>query len=109
MKSIGDKSLLESTKDYLPAQPRQVFNEHVEDCKFYTVGEKTTICMLTCRNGYEIIGQSQCINPDEYTAEIGARYALQDAVEELVSIWAYEQHWTNDNIDPDYAKSLEEE
>lgn len=46
-----------------------------------------TICVLTLKNGYTLVGKSACASPENYDSEIGARIARDDARKQ---IWALE-------------------
>ena len=46
-----------------------------------------TICVLTLKNGFTIVGKSACASPENYDAEIGAKIAREDARRQ---IWALE-------------------
>lgn len=46
-----------------------------------------TICVLTLKNGYTIVGKSACASPENYDGEIGANIARDDARRQ---IWALE-------------------
>lgn len=45
----------------------------------YKLGEKTTVVLLQLKNGFEVIGQSGCIDPANYVHEIGVKYATERA------------------------------
>lgn len=47
----------------------------------------TTICAMTLKNGYTVIGKSACVNPDAFDADIGRKIAYDDARSQ---IWALE-------------------
>jgi hypothetical protein len=49
--------------------------------------ECLTICVMTLKNGYTLIGKSACASPENYDAEIGAKIAIDDARKQ---IWALE-------------------
>lgn len=53
------------------------------------VGEKTTVVCLKMGNGYEVIGTSSCVNPDEYDFEVGSFYATKDALRKIKEIVGY--------------------
>lgn len=40
---------------------------------------RTTICILTLDNDYTVRGESSCVSKENFNAEIGQEYALQDA------------------------------
>jgi hypothetical protein len=46
-----------------------------------------TICVLTLKNGYTIVGKSACASPENYDAELGGKIAREDARKQ---IWALE-------------------
>lgn len=60
-----------------------LFNEHVAKVNYVYVGKKTTVCLLTLLNGFEIVGTSACVDPASFVKEIGNHYALVDALEKL--------------------------
>jgi hypothetical protein len=48
-----------------------------------------TICVLTLRNGFIIVGKSACASPENYDAELGGKIAREDARKQ---IWALESY-----------------
>lgn len=46
-----------------------------------------TICVLTLKNGFTIVGKSACASPENYDAELGHKIARDDARKQ---IWALE-------------------
>ncbi len=56
------------------------------------VGQKTTVVCLQMNNGFEVVGQSACVNPDEYDYELGVYYATKDALKRIADIVAYLEH-----------------
>lgn len=56
------------------------------------VGEKTTVVCLQMHNGYEVIGSSSCVNPDDYDFKIGTFYATKDALRKIKEIVGYMNH-----------------
>nr|DAE92645.1 MAG TPA: hypothetical protein [Caudovirales sp. gcode 4] len=69
--------------------------ELIEKYQFLKVGKKTTICLLTLRNGFEILTSSSCVNPDDYDREIGERISYRKAIEKLSDIQWYFLHPQN--------------
>jgi Phage protein (N4 Gp49/phage Sf6 gene 66) family len=49
--------------------------------------ECLTICVLTLKNGYTIVGKSACASPENYDADLGYKIAREDARKQ---IWALE-------------------
>ena len=50
-------------------------------------GTQLTVCCLTLRNGFTVTGESACVHPENFDAEIGRRIARANAVQK---IWALE-------------------
>jgi hypothetical protein len=74
-------------KDYLTEQ--DILDQIVAKHFFVFPGTTTTVCCLTLRNGYTTIGTSACVDPDNFNAEIGERYALEDAAEKVWDLEGY--------------------
>lgn len=55
--------------------------------EYATIGKKTTICCLTLANGFEIIGVSACVDPNNFDIEKGKYWARKDAIKQL---WQFE-------------------
>lgn len=70
--------------------------EHIESLiikeDVQQVGTKTTVCVLTLKNGFEVIGTASCIDPDDYDIDIGKKYAREDAIDQLFELEAYKAH-----------------
>lgn len=45
--------------------------------------ERLTICVLVLKNGITVTGQSACVSPENFDAEIGRKIARKNAVEQL--------------------------
>jgi hypothetical protein len=50
-------------------------------------GTTVTVCCLTLRNGYTVIGESACASPENFDAELGRKIAYDNARNK---IWALE-------------------
>lgn len=57
--------------------------------KFTKIGEKTTHCMITVPSGFEITGESSCIDPTEYTQVLGEKFSKERAVQTLYMLEGY--------------------
>jgi hypothetical protein len=52
-------------------------------------GTTTTLCILTLKNGYTVIGKSACIDKAAFNAEIGRDIAYGDAFEKIWELEGY--------------------
>lgn len=62
----------------------------IDKKEFIRLGNKTTICFITTKNGHEIVGQSAPIDPSGFNPELGEKYAFQDGLNKLMPLLAYE-------------------
>lgn len=75
------------TKEQLDAEIKQV--------DYATFGATGTHCAITLHNGYVVTGESECIDPVQFNAEIGKKIAYEQAFEKLWMILGYgeKQRW----------------
>lgn len=55
----------------------------------WKIGLKTTIILLTLKNGFEVIGKSGCVDPANYNHEIGVKIARERAIDQLWFLEGY--------------------
>lgn len=55
--------------------------------EFAVFGGVLTVCVLTLRNGYMVVGESACASPANFNAELGQKIARDNARNK---IWALE-------------------
>lgn len=48
-----------------------------------------TICVLTTTNGYALVGKSAPADPDNFDADLGRKFAKEDAVRQMWPLEAY--------------------
>jgi hypothetical protein len=48
-----------------------------------------TFCVLVLRNGYTVTGESACVSPENFDAELGRKIARQKAVDEMWPLMGY--------------------
>jgi hypothetical protein len=63
----------------------KIVNEH-----YYIVpGTTLTVCALTLKNGYVVIGQNAYVDPKEFNEEVGKRFAYTQAMEQVWQLEGY--------------------
>lgn len=55
-------------------------NEAIASEEYMTIGKKTTVCLITLKNGFEVVGTSACVDPTNYDIEVGKPYAKEKAM-----------------------------
>lgn len=48
-----------------------------------------TFCVLVLRNGFTVTGESACVSPDNFDAELGRNIARQSAKQKIWSLMGY--------------------
>lgn len=51
--------------------------------------DQLTICVLTLKNGFTVIGESACASPENFDAEIGQRIARENAKQKVWLLEGY--------------------
>ena len=49
-----------------------------------------TFCVLVLRNGFTVTGESACVSPENFDAEIGRKIARENAVAKVWPLMGYE-------------------
>jgi len=62
------------------------------------VGTKTTNTTLTTITGFEVHGQSACVNPDNFNMQIGEQYASEKAKDQLWFALGFVLQWAKNGI-----------
>lgn len=52
-------------------------------------GETCTVCALTLKSGYTVIGKSGCIDSKQFDENIGRKIAFDNAINELWALHGY--------------------
>lgn len=53
-------------------------------------GDAVTVCALTMKNGYTVVGHSGVANPEEFDEEIGKEVARHRAIQQIWPLLGYE-------------------
>jgi len=62
----------------------------IESETYMKVGLKTTVCLITLKNGFEVIGTSACVDPAAYSEDIGKRLSREKAKDTIWLVAGYE-------------------
>ena len=87
---IDDKKMDELLAASPAARVTQEYMEsRIASKEFIRVGKKGTVCSITMDNGYEVYGESACVNPENYNQEIGERIAYDNAFRQLWPLFGF--------------------
>ena len=88
----------------------KILKEDVEnfitDVDVTTIGEKTTIVNAHTRSGFDMVRHSSCVDPKNYSEELGKQYAMEEVVNDLWPHLGFVLQWAKYGID---VKSKENE
>ena len=65
-------------------------NMVVKHTKFIRVTERTTVCIVTLANDFEIVGTASCIDAEMYDEAIGNSTSLEHAMKQVQDYLAYQ-------------------
>lgn len=63
-----------------------------------TIGEKTTVVHAKTITGFEFIDSSSCVDPKNYSKELGTKYAMENIVNKLWSHLGFVLQWAKNGI-----------
>ena len=61
----------------------------IESEQIMKLGCKTTCCVLTLQNGFEVVGTSACVDPANYDEAVGAECARKRAMDKVWELEGY--------------------
>ena len=65
-----------------------------------------TICVLVANNGWVVIGKTAAVDPANFDAELGKKFAYDDAIRQFWPLWAFAHKEVQYKLD--YIKSQNE-
>lgn len=66
--------------------------EVINYIEFKQMGEKTMVCLIKLVNGFEIVESASCVNPKEFSKEIGEELSVYKALNKLQDYYAFIKH-----------------
>lgn len=95
-KSWCPKSIFERTYFEIKADDKlspEDINNFIKSESCTTIGKKTTIGVLTCLTGFEATVSSSCVKPENYDINIGKKYAIEKAKDQIWSGLGFVLQW----------------
>lgn len=69
---------------------KEYIEKRIFDVNYHLIPNTTiTLCVITMMNGYNVTGESACVNPDNFDAALGRRYAYENAMEKIWPLEGY--------------------
>lgn len=94
---MGAKTENTGPGEYTLVNSDTVTQQMVEDfitCReVHTVGKKTTVVHATLKNGFEIIESSSCVDPANYSEELGAKICMKRIKNQVWHLLGFALQW----------------
>lgn len=71
---------------------RSELEERIVSTEYCKLWEKTTVCLLTLDNGFEVVGTSACVDAIDFDISIWEKYAYEKAFDKLWELYGFLQH-----------------
>lgn len=86
----------------------KILKEDVEnfitDVDVTTIGEKTTIVNAHTRSGFDTVRHSSCVDPKNYSEELGKQYAMEEVINSLWSHLGFVLQWAKYGLNAESKK-----
>ena len=86
----------------------KIIKEDVEkfitDVEVMTVGEKTTVVNAHTLTGFDTVRHSSCVDPKNYSEELGKQYAMEEVVNSLWSHLGFVLQWAKYGLNAESKK-----
>lgn len=69
-----------------------------------TIGEKTTVVNAHTRSGFDMVRHSSCVDPKNYSKELGKQYAMEEVVNSLWSHLGFVLQWAKYGLNAESKK-----
>lgn len=82
-----------------PRVTEEMIQSLVKDATFY-IHQHLTICVLELQNGFFLVGQAAPADPDNFQVDVGAHYAMVDALRQVWKLEGYrlrQEMWERKN------------
>lgn len=82
----------------------------IREVSYQKLSPKITHCIITMSNGFQVTGESACVDPANYNQEIGERIAYENAFDKIWPLEGYllqeKLHKEDDFVFPDDLDKL---
>lgn len=77
---------------------REDVEEFIGNVDVMTVGDKTTVVNAHTLTGFDMVRHSSCVDPKNYSQELGKEYAMEEVVNDLWSHLGFVLQWAKNGL-----------
>lgn len=78
--------------------PESMLRSLIAEHEVSDFGDHTTLVSTVCRTGFTVLGHSSCVDPKNYSQEIGAKLASQENCNKLWGYLGFVLQWAKDGL-----------
>lgn len=67
----------------------ELIDQQIRGMQFHQFFDTTTVCCLRLSNGFTVVGESACVDPNNFRKEIGQEVAFKNAREKIWQLEGY--------------------
>jgi hypothetical protein len=68
---------------------KELIDSKIVSTKFTRLSGKITHCIIILKNGFEVTGESACVDPSNYDQKIGEKIAYENAYDKIWILEGY--------------------
>ena len=68
---------------------KEAITAKIKDVQYQRLSDKLTHCIITLENGFQVTGESACVDPANYDPAIGERIAYENAFDKIWEVEGY--------------------
>lgn len=72
-----------------PRLTPDIIDSLIKDKSFHKLTDVLIVCVLTLQNGFELVGESSCVDPSNYNQQIGENIAFTNARDKIWPLAGY--------------------
>jgi len=98
---IADEQALKAKGKTAPRVTPEMIGAMIADEQYEVFFGVLTVCVLQLTNGFTVVGESACVSPENFDAELGQHIARRNAREKIWPLEGYRLRCELDELEQD--------